>query len=638
MYKNTLLFFALILSFQICASDSNYSVSSLPSELLKNADAIVRNSTVEIDLSNKFSMKIKEFKAITVLNSDGERYLDFVEGYKQGTDKIKVQFIKYYDKFGKEIYSVSSKEIEDISSYDGFSLISDFRIKYYSNTKKSFPITIEYEFVKTTKNTLPPNWSPIPGFNTAVQSASYEIEGLEAEQLKFHESNFSEYGILNFDDLFYSASDLEAIKKEKYCPAPSQVLPVLYVQPINFRYEGYSGEFSNWNEMGKWFNDEFLIGQNNLDAALIRKKLDPIVQTESDPYKKAAIIYQYVQDNMRYVSISLDEGAIQPMKTKDVHEFKYGDCKALSFYTKALLESFGIKANYVEVYASSEKPFSFFPEFASMWQGNHVILSIPFEDDTAWIDCTSKNLPFNYLGGFSDNRNCLSISEEGGMIVKTPFYNQDINRSVAQIQIDLDSIGNAFTNIKLTDKGSFLRSSIPSLRYDEKEKKKYLKKRILGKLLEVKISDLEIDYNKAIGPEESFVETNIKLSSKNLASVSGDYLIMPLDIFEFRIPRFKNKQNRELNIQFHHSKAEEFIIELNCPEGFELAKELTNLNLSSDFADYYLNAERNENQIIITRKFTIKNSLISSERYLEVRGFFEEILMGERTQLIFRKK
>ena len=57
---------------------------------------------------------------------------------------------------------------------------------------------------------------------------------------------------------------------------------------------------------------------------------------ETDPIEKAKIVYKYMQEKTRYISVQVGIGGFKPMLAKDVDRLGYGDCKALSNYTKAL--------------------------------------------------------------------------------------------------------------------------------------------------------------------------------------------------------------------------------------------------------------------------------------------------------------
>jgi hypothetical protein len=50
---------------------------------------------------------------------------------------------------------------------------------------------------------------------------------------------------------------------------------------------------------------------------------------------KAKLIYDYVQQKSRYVSIQVGIGG-KPMDASDVDRLGYGDCKGLTNYTKVL--------------------------------------------------------------------------------------------------------------------------------------------------------------------------------------------------------------------------------------------------------------------------------------------------------------
>ncbi|NJK82774.1 MAG: transglutaminase domain-containing protein [Saprospiraceae bacterium] len=95
--------------------------------------------------------------------------------------------------------------------------------------------------------------------------------------------------------------------------------------------------------------------------------------------EKIAILYRFLQDNMRYVSVQLGIGGWQTYDAQYVEQNKYGDCKALSNFMKAMLKTLDIPAYTAAVYGDSrgvpleaEEDFSF-PLF------NHVIYIFPMK-------------------------------------------------------------------------------------------------------------------------------------------------------------------------------------------------------------------------------------------------------------------
>ena len=99
--------------------------------------------------------------------------------------------------------------------------------------------------------------------------------------------------------------------------------------------------------------------------------------------EKAKIIYNYVQSKTRYVIIQLGIGSWKPMIVKDVDKLGYGDCKALTNYTRVLLENVGVSSFFTVIYGDSNKR-DFDKDFVSI-QGNHVILSIPYNNEYKFL-------------------------------------------------------------------------------------------------------------------------------------------------------------------------------------------------------------------------------------------------------------
>ena len=114
------------------------------------------------------------------------------------------------------------------------------------------------------------------------------------------------------------------------------------------------------------------------------------------------------------------------MLASDVDRVGYGDCKALTNYTKALLNVVGVPSYNTLLYRNPTKT-NIESDFVAM-QGDHMILCIPQNGTNIFLECTSQDSPFGYQGTFTDDRDVLVVKPEGGEIVRTKIY-EDIGNT-----------------------------------------------------------------------------------------------------------------------------------------------------------------------------------------------------------------
>lgn len=624
----TLLCFTILMASIVSQAQlSKFSFSNIQSELLTHANAVVRLDKTTIDQSNRQKIICHKHFAITALNKAGSQLLLFNESYKEGSDKIKDIKIKIYDATGALIRTIKKNEIKDLAAYDGFSMITDSRSKVFEIELSTFPVTMEWAFTRESKNTIGVEpWTPILTYGVSVEESTYKNTNTTNNYI---ERNLSEYPTITGGNGNYAAKNLTALKREPYSPAFSEFAPYVLFNPREFIYEGYTGAFSSWEELGKWTYKNYLMDRNNLNANEVKPDIDKIINGETDPESIARIIYNYVQENTRYINISLNEGGVRPMKSQDVHSKKYGDCKALSFYMKSLLHLYDIEANYVEVYASHTNPKSLIPEFCSASQGNHIILNIPFQQDTAWVDCTSSELPFNFLGTFTDNRNALIINENGGSLVKTPTYNEKNNKIKSIIKTLLDENGDIDAKIESNYTGIAMQKRLFLNNIDEEEWDKKLKENLFSGQdnLEIKSKHHQLEET------EFRINEIYTIQSTQYGSKAGKYMILPVEFNSFDIPALRKNSKRRLDVLIKRGSTQESKQIIDLPTGFSYTDQAIQESLNTDFGHYSIDVGLENNQLLIHRKLVIFQGQYSSELYSEIRNFFNSVLKLEQLKI-----
>ena len=363
-----------------------------------------------------------------------------------------------------------------------------------------------------------------------------------------------------------------------------------------FNLEGEDGNAKNWKEYGKWFFENILAGTTELPAET-KIKIKSLVGTEIDLVKKAKIIYKYVQEKSRYVSIQVGIGGFKPMLANDVDRLGYGDCKALSNYTRALLNVVDIPSYYTELYGSKNKN-DIIKDFFSI-QGNHAILCVPNGDKNIFLECTSQDDPFGFQGIFTDDRDVLIIKPNGGEIVRTTVYENKTNSQISKGKYDLNENGNIFGTISIDSQGT---------QYAQKTRLEH----ILPNEIEThykeywdNISNLVINKTEFQNNKEkiSFIE-NVTVSAENYGKISGNNMIFNVNAFNPYSSSLKRIRNRKTNFEVARGFFDQDEIEIDLPEGFSIESLPSNFDLNTKFDEYKTEIiKKTDKKLIYKRTF-----------------------------------
>jgi len=416
---------------------------------------------------------------ITVLNQKGENAAKLHIGYDRNSEITEFRgFI--YNGYGKLIKKISKKkDLQDYANSSG--MFSDHRVKSFSYNSNTYPYTIDYFYqIEDAGFISVPVWRPHYWYNISTQKSQFTFKAASGLGADYKELN-TNFRLINSSSSTqkrykWIATNLKAITYEPSSPHYLDIFPAVLISLGKISYEGTQGDFSTWNDYGKW-----LYNLVEMRKEISEETIDKIkALTDSIPSKKEKVkaIYQYMQGKTRYVYVGLGIGGFQPAAANQVDTKGYGDCKGLSNYTKTLLNAVGIEAYYAEIGNGNTQKLKF-PDLTNLSQTNHVILCVPIEKDTTWLECTSQNKPFGYIGGGNSDRYAMLATEKGGVLVRTPTYETAGNIRKSIININLLANGGADIQAEWNFK-NYLYDAMGYLsNWSPKEQKKRLLERIL---------------------------------------------------------------------------------------------------------------------------------------------------------------
>jgi hypothetical protein len=362
-----------------------------------------------------------------------------------------------------------------------------------------------------------------------------------------------------------------------------------------------------------------------------KMKVKALVGDEKDPIKKAKLIYNFVQQKVRYISIQVGIGGWKPMLASDVDRLGYGDCKALTNYTKALLDVVNVPSYYTILYGDRKK-LSIQSEFVSM-QGNHVILSIPNGDNYTWLECTSQDDPFGYQGTFTDDREVLVIKPDGGEIVRTKVYEDNGNTQVSKGTYALSTNGDFSGKITIASEGSQYNQKALIENRQPIEKESHYKE-YWGHINNLKIIKTSFSNDK----DKIRLTENVAIEAVNYGSLTSNKLIFVVNAFNKTNAYVKRIRNRKNPLEIQRGFLDEDEITITLPSGFSTEFLPENYELNSKFGNYKTEIIKTDTaNLVYKRTLFVKKGLYSNKEYDEYRLFTEQISRNDNAKIILTK-
>ena len=611
-----------------------YLASGIPDSLKENANAVIRYTLDDITVKAPGREVLKHHTIITVLNEKGDDEGEMVLFYNRKYDNYSNIEIKIYSATGQLLKKYHKSDMYERSAANDETIVTDDRLLAIQHAIASYPTTIEVSYEEDISSfTDLGAWMIRPKAEIAVEAAYCKVTVNPAVGFRYQPVNISllpEKGVQgDLETYTWQVKNLKAIKPEENTLS-WQLQQKIELATNNFEYYGISGAFDSWQSFGKW------IAKLNADVNTLSPERTAEIKQMTDTIKndkdKARFLYRYLQQNMRYVSIQLGIGGFKPFPATFVDQKKYGDCKALSNYMYALLKAVNIPSYYAIINAgTNKKPAD--PKFPNN-VFNHVILCVPFKGDTTWLECTSTTQPFGKLGTFTENRNALLITEDGGKLVSTPrsTIQDNVFDSYAHVAINPD--GSAKAQLKFLSTGEYrsMYVGLASGKLDEQ-------KTYLIHYLNLKQPSA---FNFNLAPDKDGVkEVNIDLDYDRFYDVSvGDKQFYKPNVFDIWRLTLPELDKRKTDYYFDNPMQKSCITTIDLPAGFEMEALPTDVKLKFSYGNYEASYQYDKvkNQVITRVKFKLDNQVVPAAQYNEMQKYMDDIARAQNKKLVIKRK
>ena len=605
----------------LCLSILRVSAQNFDAEVAKyttlcvlEKDKLTQTDSVSIQINNRVG---DEYTEISIPYSRTEKVSD-IDAWIENMDGSKVRVLKKSD-------IIDKSAISDISLYE------DNYNKCFQLKHDIYPYRVIYTYKTTYRNFLTiASWTPVLYRQIPTRSAKLSVVLPKKIQFNKFVNNISAGFSIDSTEtnllLQWTTSYIKPIKNEIFSQ-PEDFLPYVIVAPLNFQY-GVEGSTKDWESFGNW---QYRLNQD-LDILPDNEKntISKLINSITDKKEIVKTLYHYLQDHTRYINVSIGIGGLKPYPASYVAQNKYGDCKALTNYMKAMLSFAGIESFYTTVYAS-DQPRTLIKNYAGH-QSNHVVLVVPLKNDTTWLENTRNTNPFGYMGTFTQNREALLNCKDHSRLIRIPALKTEDDHVSYKMEFELNLSGRALVKLNISFKGyDFESFNQFHAEYNDVDKDRAIRNYMPFDNYEVVNWDL-----RKLHRDTARIELNATLNlNKFLKPLGNEYY---LSIYPCRIPAFVSPANRTLRVALPFPICNSYTLIYNLPIGNELKTKLEPVSIKSRFGTYEMAFSVENGKILVNKRFELFSGSYTVEQYADLYAFIQSVKDNDRKKIIFKPK
>ena len=643
----------LLLSFTAAAAGGDapawlqQAAAVKPPAYEKDVTAVVLRTEQNVTLDSAGKLITVEKYAVRVLTREGRGEAAAVAFYLSNFSQVR-DMEAWLIAPGGTVRSYGKKDIIDRIS-DTDDIYDEGRIKIIDASSDA-EVGSVFGFTVTTEDRplfYQDKWMFQDELPTLVSRYTLTLpDGWKASSLTFNRSDVQPQ--VTGGTYAWEVRDLPPIASEPMSPSFVNIVPRLavnYSPPTES--QAVNKAFADWLEVSKWAST-LHDAQVVIDDAVAAKaqELTANAKTELETIRA---IGTYVQ-NLQYISIDIGVGygnGMKPRPSNLVMSRGYGDCKDKANLMRAMLKLKNIDAYPVIIYSGD--PNYVRKEWASPGQFNHCIIAIRVSPSTTGptiiehaklgrlliFDATDQFTPVGDLPDYLQGSLALIVAGDKGGLVEMPVTPPDFNAWVRETEVNLDRDGGIKGVMRERASGQESRQARTMLRS--------LSNTDFNKSIERWLTrGATAAHLDKLTPKDRQADAAFDMDVEFTAPAYGQVMQDKLLVFKPAVASRTNsvyltEKSRKHPIMLESNSFREKAT-FNLPPGFAVDEMPDPVALQTPFGKYATTYEVKDNKLIFTRSLTMTRSMVSVDKYTEVRNFFTTMLNAEQSPVVLIRK
>lgn len=538
------------------------------------------------------------------------------------------------------IYVNDSKKNGIVPKYDYYNadgiFYSDAHVCYFQLPLLKKGSTSQVIFKKTT---LDPRYFTSIYFmdNQFIEEQEIKLVVPAWMKLEIKEYNFKPFNVKKTvspdgDETVYTYSmkNIPAFANESSAPGAGYFAPHILVlsQSAQPKDEKFT-YFTTVKEQYEWYKN--LVMQIGNDEALVKEKTNEIIKGLATDEEKVKAIFQWVQDNVRYIAFENGIAGFKPEKAQEVLRKKYGDCKGMANLLTVMLRSINLDARRCWI---GTKHIAYDYSTPSLSVDNHMICAWMNKGKPVFLDATEKYIGFGEVAERIQGRQTLVENGNGYSLERVPVatHLQNTATESRKFLIDGNNLKGHVVQVWKGENKEWLLSALNDIKQDKQENA--LKQYLADGKMNFEISNLKIanlsNYNAELKVEYD-------LNWKGVLSVFDKEIYLDADnrhnFDNYKIDTVK----RKLPYWFQFKNHLVFETEIQLPAGITtstLPEKLSIKQPGYGFTAYYTSAP---GKILYRNEIILNQSEIKPETFSQWNRDIEKLITFYNQQVVLTK-
>jgi tetratricopeptide (TPR) repeat protein len=418
-------------------------------------------------------------------------------------------------------------------------------------------------------------------------------------------------------------------KDEPYMPTLTDIGTTLHLSTIK-----------TWNDIAQWYSDiSFMRLDDEYELKDVYNEIFGNAGKQSD-MEKARAIYNYIQTNIRYSSVSFRQGAFVPQRPSVTINTRLGDCKDLSTLFVSLASMAGLKANLVLVDTKDNGTHEMLLPGVEF---NHCIVLLHAREKSLYLELTDNNLPFGSLPANLPGAASLVIPrhEETGLVsnltaLPATGRTKDKTKRVVAASIDGDDLRVKVEVQKSGALTSGIRSSYVNLSEDkmreEMEKEVATQYKNPVKVTNVQFSGIDDLVDSVKYTYDCTIKNEVaEIGEMKMFKIPFGDLVATIDHFSLDQRQFPLEY-----WQYENTDEYETVLTIQIPAG----KKVVELPKSETFRysknNYSLQYKVTGDKLVVTRRAQLFREDVLPADYAAFKEFMGKIVKAESKYVAFK--